>query len=273
MLKAKSNLVRKKLEKQMPITIEKTDIIPLSNYSWKGSFARIKSNKKALSERGWAPLNYNLLLHPEIATTKPRSTEENATPTNPADSSLMRGIPTHLLDPSDINLSSTRTLGVLDRLLTFESREDSKERRKRAREEGEDLAEILKKAKRFTAGVAFQINPQIANKEYAEMAKDKKEMTVAAEAKKTSDAQERRAQLHRKVHSLLASGKDHTAWNSTELGVMLQYYKVANDPGMASDVAGRRAQWHERRERIPEPLLPIEEIDAILGPSEATVNQ
>ena len=46
-----------------------SDIIPIVKYAWDLSFARMESNKKAIRDRGWFPLNRNLLLHPEIRCT------------------------------------------------------------------------------------------------------------------------------------------------------------------------------------------------------------
>ena len=46
-----------------------TDIIPLVNLCWDDSFANVRTNKKAIVERGWAPFNRNLLLNKEIRAT------------------------------------------------------------------------------------------------------------------------------------------------------------------------------------------------------------
>ena len=46
-----------------------TDIIPIANYSWNKSFAKVESNKKAIAARGWCPLNYNLLTNSQIQPT------------------------------------------------------------------------------------------------------------------------------------------------------------------------------------------------------------
>jgi hypothetical protein len=43
-----------------------TDIIPLLNTAWDASFAKAENGKKAICERGWGPLNYNCLLHPNL---------------------------------------------------------------------------------------------------------------------------------------------------------------------------------------------------------------
>ena len=39
------------------------------NIAWERSFARVEQNKKAIVERGWNPLNYNLLTNSELRAT------------------------------------------------------------------------------------------------------------------------------------------------------------------------------------------------------------
>lgn len=43
-----------------------TDIFPLINRSWKGSFGNVLGAKKAIAKRGWGPLNYVLLNHEKL---------------------------------------------------------------------------------------------------------------------------------------------------------------------------------------------------------------
>ena len=39
------------------------------NEAWQQSFAQVDFNKKAISDRGWNPLNYNLLNNEDIKST------------------------------------------------------------------------------------------------------------------------------------------------------------------------------------------------------------
>jgi hypothetical protein len=50
--------------------IEKEDVPCLVSRAWQDLFAQIHTNKNAIAERGWTPLNYDCLLHPEIASTR-----------------------------------------------------------------------------------------------------------------------------------------------------------------------------------------------------------
>jgi hypothetical protein len=53
------------------LRIEPSDIMPIVNEAWSKSFATVKSNIKAIAERGWFPYNQKLLQHPDIMATKP----------------------------------------------------------------------------------------------------------------------------------------------------------------------------------------------------------
>ena len=43
--------------------------MPLINKAWNASFARKNKNLQAIADRGWNPLNYNILTMPEIRAT------------------------------------------------------------------------------------------------------------------------------------------------------------------------------------------------------------
>ena len=55
---------------KQPVNIKRTDIVPIVRYSWPNSFGRKDKNMKAIQQRGWNPLTYNLLLDDEVAATK-----------------------------------------------------------------------------------------------------------------------------------------------------------------------------------------------------------
>ena len=55
--KAKEWLLKEKQKKTMKLTIEPYEIIVLINMAWQQSFGCQITNKKAIAERGWYPLN------------------------------------------------------------------------------------------------------------------------------------------------------------------------------------------------------------------------
>ena len=70
LLAKKRKLVEDK-EKYIPekFTIQPHDIMPIINHAWEQSFARVTPNKKAISDRGWFPYNFNLMTYLIIFTT------------------------------------------------------------------------------------------------------------------------------------------------------------------------------------------------------------
>jgi hypothetical protein len=80
---AKKELVSFKIKHNIPIALLGSDIIPCVNKAWSNSFANIRTNKKAIAERGWGPLNRNLLTHPEIIATGTGEGRENLSETVP----------------------------------------------------------------------------------------------------------------------------------------------------------------------------------------------
>ena len=68
--KIKLEIFKQRLDVMMDVSsILPTDIILTINYAWESSFALVESNKKAISGKGWSPLNYNLLTNKQILPT------------------------------------------------------------------------------------------------------------------------------------------------------------------------------------------------------------
>ena len=70
LIKYKKELFFEKDQLEMDLKLETYNIIPLLNHCSEQSFAKVEGNKKAISERGWNPLDYRLLVDPDILRTK-----------------------------------------------------------------------------------------------------------------------------------------------------------------------------------------------------------
>ena len=121
--KAKRNLDEKKESWGLEGTVDKTDIVGVVTYAWENSFHRIGSNKKAVAERGWGPLNYNLLLHPEI------SGENRNAVTLSSD-----------VSPEELNLTQGLSGTLTNKIVMFRNREVART--------GENAAEVLRQRKK-----------------------------------------------------------------------------------------------------------------------------
>jgi hypothetical protein len=61
----KENMLTMKTKHGIKFSIVKQDVMWIVHYAWVNYFTRIEMNKDAITERGWGPLNYVLLDHPE----------------------------------------------------------------------------------------------------------------------------------------------------------------------------------------------------------------
>ena len=77
-MRAKQDLLDFKMRKMTDeVFLKATDLIPLINRAWNASFARKQKNQQAIADRGWCPLNYNLLTYPEIRATMTKGEKQS----------------------------------------------------------------------------------------------------------------------------------------------------------------------------------------------------
>ncbi len=241
--KGKRNLVKKKESWGLEGTIEKTDIVGLVTYAWEHSFARQDTNKKAVAERGWGPLNYNILLNPEINSNKPSD-----------------NVLTSDAKPEDLNLVAGIAGTLTNKIVLFRNRE--------AARTGENAAEVLRqrkktaqeaidKGKRLTAGLhvaagKFTIGEEcLANlNEKIRKEQDKKRQSMM----KLKDEYDK---LLAKVTAVRALNKPPEKWSAAQLHTMVKWYKCDDDnaiPSKKTELLTRYLETCNREERVAPPL-------------------
>ena len=159
-----------------PPSLTPTDVIPLVNVAWSASFSRIDKNKKAIAERGWGPCNRNLLLYNDIQNTMTRddaallksmrdtflSPSNNFAETDKAPidslsiqqstsgdatiiSDLTKNGPKLSKKMVSLNYSSGNSAMVLETLVAAQDLHKARERNKRNKQRGGEVAETHKK--------------------------------------------------------------------------------------------------------------------------------
>jgi hypothetical protein len=193
----------------MPLSIRPSDIVPIVNYAWHESFARVQSNKRAIAKRGWNPLNKGLLTNPEVMKTKVVRDDQEQEQSNTATTPPQEAIPianvaavhdaaTVLSDisnsdsssnrslPQSLNLSSGYAGDVVTGMLQYAIKnEKNAENLENKYKEGRTLKESLSQQdnKHFTAGSLFKANRVAIDSEVLEYMEEKEE-----EAVRTKDA-------------------------------------------------------------------------------------
>ena len=113
-------LTQRERRRHAAFAVEKENIVDLVSKSWDEYFAHFATNQKAVAERGWGPLNYNLLLlHPDqLTSTSNLQTEAN------------NNQPASSIPPSGLNLSQGITGTLVDQVVQYRNHEDARKRNK-----------------------------------------------------------------------------------------------------------------------------------------------
>ncbi len=116
------------------------DVIPLLNKVFHKAFGRVEVNQRAISDRGWGPLNRKLLEHPHLVS-------DNSFENNSSQSSNV------LLGLNIANAEGMAGL-VLDRFVKERVKnEAAKQAAERRLADGKNMQKNIKDAKRLSAGV------------------------------------------------------------------------------------------------------------------------
>ncbi len=110
--KANQQLVQCKHGSELDFMKEKKDVVGLVGKHGNQVLHILNQIKKGISHRGWGPrvLNYQVLLHPEIISSKPGQKQSLA-------------LPDSQVDPDVLNLSGGITAFLIDRTVIHKNKE------------------------------------------------------------------------------------------------------------------------------------------------------
>ena len=136
------------------------------------------TNKKAISDRGWGPLNKILLQHPEISCSKPSlPTQQNLGKTEENDTNKQVLTPSSSQDTSskveieDINFNSGYAGEVIQTILKKAQRDEQTLRNiEESKEKGLNFCDSIEKVKKWSAGIIFKTGKCMLDKDVLTMA-------------------------------------------------------------------------------------------------------
>jgi hypothetical protein len=266
----KEHLLNTRINLMTELDLVPTDIIPLVNYAWDRSFARVQSNQKAINDRGWFPLNRNLLLNPVLRETMTdkdlaeekeeglnpmfdtglRHEQEQTTTTAPKASRLVQ-VPDMMLTTAsnvaessstfeDVNMHSNLNFGngltqhFLKNIIRKQDREKALEGIKSDKELGINLLDSLSKTKRVTASSLIQGGSYVIGKEVFEVVKDRTEMKrleIQQKKDKEKSIYDKQVQDANKVIEKNKT-KPVEQWSKNDLKILIKPDKLKEDGAM-----------------------------------------
>jgi hypothetical protein len=252
--KVKQQLVMQKNDSGLEYTINREDIVGLVQKAWKSSFARVETNRQAISKRGWGPraLNYNALCHPEVLTTKPGF--KNNTDATTLETTIT---------PDELNLSEGLAGTLVDKIFVYKSKEadntgiNAVERMRKRKATAEQ--HIQSHDKRITAGLLaaagrFQLGEDIRNF-IQERANEKEQQQYEKHLQKKNEYDE----LLAKVQQVRGLNLPPDKWTQAQLKIMLRWLKRDGDEKIPSRKQDQLTRYHEtcHREDLPAPEIPL----------------
>jgi len=265
----KAKLILFKAQHNLPLTLNASDIIPLAVKAWYASFAKPNLVTKAVADRGWNPLNYALLKHPEILATKRAlarnkeiaTTETNGTVPNSLNATVKQKDGDNFV--IEINLGKGTAKQCMSMLVEMALRNGGIESRGEELETGEQIMGDLSKLTKWTSGHLIKQGFHcLSTIEILHAAREQAQQKKSKEDEQNKNHQERQRAFAERMKSVAKLIKDKPdlnfdTWNATECKGYLQYYKNDADPKLPSRVADLRARCCVvRDEKRPQPALP-----------------
>ena len=274
--RAKKNMLDQKLQLHIdPASLCSTDIIPLVNIAWELSFARVNLNKKAIAERGWGPLNRNLLLYKEIQDTMTKSEREffsHKLYNNPPLSSIdmINDTSTAVSDLSNVsqkffntqqsqkvtalNYTSGNSAIVLDTIVAEKDLMEARERNRLKKMEGNDIKHKLDAVKTVATMFHFNNLGCVIGKD----ALQKKQHIVAIQQSKILQARKKEESVFQekklKYEEIVALNLSDDKLKNDQLKTLLAYKKRKLDkPFSGLNKKNLLQLWKEWKNRIEEP--------------------
>jgi hypothetical protein len=213
----KAQLLERKQEMRLPFRIERHDAVRLTHRAWNHSFARVDSNKKAVVERGWGPLTYNLLDNEELTRKK-----DNKAVSSAYQLALLHG--KENVDPSILNFDAGTSKTVMDRIVESKIRDRALNRARTEQVEAiqTQRMEVFHTCMRMTAGVAF--NAGVVDLSDGRIHERVLEQTRNREQAELQAIEKRKQQYENaknKVNAIREKSSDPNKWNASELQTMV----------------------------------------------------
>ena len=247
-----------------------TDMIPLIVAAWDKSFGRVQSNKKAIADRGWNPLNRNLLLHTDIRATMTaqereiETTSKEIIPPRLFKKAINVEAPNHdakFLHPPTkevkVNLQSGTAAYCLDRLVCHNDLMLARERIKKERDTGASIREKLENAKKITAGALVKAGTHRLGKTIFDLQREATQAKIIEENKKKQKKIDTYNDYIKKANEIYSKkGKEPNAtprWTCADFKVVLNTLRRPDETKLPTKRDDLYATWNQWKDRVVAP--------------------
>ena len=252
------------------LTIEVQEIMVLINYAWEKSFARVETNKTAIAERGWFPLNRHLLLNTQLRSTmtdkeqREESTNGVVIPYHATANFVEIAENSPTLDPQYLppppqpstppNLQSGMAAYCLDAIVQNQDLMNARERIRRNRDEGESVSDKLKAIKKMTAARMFLLGKTKLGEDIRDSVQANYNKHIQTAATKAVEAAAAYRVTVANYNSVFAKNSNPKTWNVDALKKVLKALKTKDDTAMPKHKVALYNRYLEWQGRRPQPV-------------------
>jgi hypothetical protein len=226
----KRNLLNKKEERREEFAIHKSDIVYLVSMAWADSFARIESNRNAIADRGWSPLNYNCLCHPEILSTKTMNYDDND---EQICTRQQEQEGAHRAPEQSLNLSKGLAGSLIDSIVAARIRDDARNgvnlEENRLKRVQNALEAIGSNKRRYTAGLHVSAGRFMLSTDVLENVRERKLKQEQIQSEKHEKKKQDFKTLQDKVAAIRDLRKPYNELNVAQLKTMVSWYRRPSD--------------------------------------------
>ena len=259
--RAKINLVKKKAEHCLPAVINRTDIVVILNEAWKHSFGRVEKNRKAIADRGWNPLNRNILClkevigamtdedkeKDELVPYKQKGTKIHDNSKPEYDAMYLPGSTPNIISLDKVNMDDGIASQVVQDIVQHAELMNVREMIAKKKQEGSIIADRLKAVKKLTAGQIFTSGTTRLGKDVFQALQEKINKKDEEVRKKNNDKKKECEQARAKVQEIRQKRKEPSDLNNKELTTMLKYKRRKTDrklPTKKQDMLSLYHHWY-----------------------------
>ena len=268
-VKAKAAIMEEKERLLLNPTIEPWEIVNIVNVAFAQSFAKVHTNKNAISERGWAPFNRNLMTYPCLRATMTKEEKDSELLDNSRvvlpyhklhDVTDIVTIPTfdpkYAIHPVDeerriVNFSHGIGASTLDKIVRHDDMQAARERIREGRDEGLSLKERLSKMKQITAGQLFKAKGCRIGKDIFAIRTENAEANKKERDNIMRKEKENYLKWQQEASDVLASGVTLDKMTNKQLLALLRPLKRKGDKAMPTTKRDRIARYNETKHRPP----------------------
>jgi hypothetical protein len=222
-----------------------TDIVPLVAHAWNKSFGNIENAKKAIAQRGWGPLNFVLLDHPEVR----KAVHENI-----ASNPHLHHTSTSFFDVDSVNHSTGFAGDIMSKIVCEHLKDGNRiatlNEKKRKMSEASSNIEKLKMLTRISSGSLAGVGRYHITADIKDIVKEDRMAKKMKEQEKENKRQQKKQAEAATYFESMTKYKNKKTLTGKDIRAILNNHRQPDDSPTSAKIKDLRKQFERRQQRL-----------------------